>query len=115
MVSAYARSARQSWQMRARLTQKSCSITIVRPLSAFDFRAARSPGQASARRPPLSGMVRNLVLMIRRRKADDFDRPHDQIFRGPMAAEDGLAKSRPDRCGRFLAASAAGDVLWVRP
>src|ERR1019366_3662284 len=47
MVSAYARSARQSWQMRARLTPKSCSITIVGPLSAFDVCAARSPGPAN--------------------------------------------------------------------
>src|ERR1039458_2277452 len=65
------------------------------------------------RRPPPSGMVRNLVLMIRRRKADDFDRTHDQIFRGPMPAEDGLAKSRPDRFCRFSAIRAAGGVLPV--
>lgn len=47
MVSAYARSARQSWQMRARLTEKSCSITIVGPLPAFDLLAARSTVQAN--------------------------------------------------------------------
>src|SRR5713226_1389299 len=47
MVSAYVRLARQSWQMRAGLTQKSCSITIVGPLSAFDSRAARSSGPAN--------------------------------------------------------------------
>src|ERR1019366_5738976 len=66
------------------------------------------------RRPFPSGMVRKLVLMIRRRKADDFDRTHDQIFRGPMPAEDDLAKSCPDRWGRFLAAGTAGGVLFVR-
>src|ERR1039458_10362880 len=41
MASAYVRSARQLWQMRARLTQKSCSNTIVGPPSAFDFRRSK--------------------------------------------------------------------------
>src|ERR1019366_3005203 len=62
MVSAYARSARQSWQMRARLTQKSCSITIVGPLSASDIRAppderAVCPAHGDSVRSDLSNSV----------------------------------------------------------
>ena len=45
MVSAYVRSARQSWQMKARLTPKSCSIIIAGPLSASDVRVRAPHGQ----------------------------------------------------------------------